>query len=122
MNGGEFLQTSHAAEPLHGPFSSSKRQVCILSSVVFPAAGFLPGRVADVLHCRAVGPEFVGNQEMRTAEAFHSFPEKFQRCFAIPALCDIAFQNPALVIHGTLKVMRLSIDLHKNLIQMPLPV
>ena len=27
MNGGEFLQTSHAAEPLHGPFSSSKQQV-----------------------------------------------------------------------------------------------
>ena len=27
MNGGEFLQTSHAAKPLHGPFSSSKRQV-----------------------------------------------------------------------------------------------
>jgi len=27
MNGGEFLHTSHAAEPLHGPFSSSKRQV-----------------------------------------------------------------------------------------------
>lgn len=27
MNSGEFLQTSHAPEPLHGPFSSSKRQV-----------------------------------------------------------------------------------------------
>jgi len=27
MNGGEFLQNSHAPEPLHGPLSSSKQKV-----------------------------------------------------------------------------------------------
>ncbi len=52
----------------------------------------------------------------------HGFPEEFQCCFAIPALRDIAFQHLALVIHGTPKVMRLAINLHKHLIQMPLPV
>ena len=52
----------------------------------------------------------------------HCFPEEFQCCFAIPALCDEAFQHLALVIHGTPKVMRLAINLHKYLIQMPLPV
>lgn len=36
--------------------------------------------------------------------------------------CDIVFQHLALVIHGTPKIMRLAINLHKYLIQMPLPV
>ena len=62
MNGGEFLQTSHAAEPLHGPFSSSKRQVRILRPIVQPAARFLLVGVADVLHRRAIGSKFVGHQ------------------------------------------------------------
>ncbi len=94
----------------------------ILSSVVFPAARFLPLLVADVLHCRAVGPEFVSHQDMRMTVTLHGFSEEFQCCFAIPALRDIAFQHLALVIHGTPKVMRLAINLHKHLIQMPLPV
>lgn len=59
---------------------------------------------------------------MRVTVTLHGFPEEFQRCFAIPALRDIAFQHLALVIHGTPKVMRLAINLHKCLIQMPLPV
>ena len=62
MNGGEFLQTSHAAEPLHGPFSSSEWQMRILRPIVQPATSFLPVCIADVLHCRTVGPEFVGHQ------------------------------------------------------------
>ena len=52
----------------------------------------------------------------------HGFPEEFQCCFAIPALRDIAFQHLALVIHGSPKVVRLAVNLYKNLIQMPLPV
>jgi hypothetical protein len=47
MNGGEILQTSHAAEPLHGAFSPSKRKVRMLRAVVEPANGFLLLRVAD---------------------------------------------------------------------------
>jgi len=34
----------------------------------------------------------------------------------------LAFQNLAFMINGTPRVMRHSINLHKNLIQMPLPV
>ena len=71
MNGGEFLQTSHAAEPLHGPFSSSKWQVRILRPIVQPAARFLLVCIADVLHRRAVGSEFVGHQHMRATVALH---------------------------------------------------
>ena len=71
MNGGEFLQTSHAAEPLHGSFSSSEWQVRILGPIVHPAARFLLVSIADILHCRAVGSEFVGHQVMRASVALH---------------------------------------------------
>jgi hypothetical protein len=40
MNSDEFLQTSDAAEPLHGSFPSSKRKVGLLSPIVQPAASF----------------------------------------------------------------------------------
>ena len=67
MDGDEFLQSSHAMEPLHGPFSSSKWQVRILRPIVQPAARFLLVGIADILHCRAVGSKFVGYQYMRAA-------------------------------------------------------
>ena len=71
MNGDEFLQTSHATEPLHGAFSSSKRQVRILRPIVQPVARFLLVGIADILHCGAVGSKFVGYQYMRVAMALH---------------------------------------------------
>jgi len=71
MNGGEFLQTSHAAEPLHGPFSSSKRQVRILRPIVHPAASFLLVSIAYTLQCRSIGSQFVGHQYMRATVPLH---------------------------------------------------
>ncbi|CUH41240.1 hypothetical protein RUM4293_00108 [Ruegeria atlantica] len=41
MDGGEFLQTSHAPETLHRALTSSKRQVRVLDSVVEPPARLL---------------------------------------------------------------------------------
>jgi hypothetical protein len=46
MNGDEFLQTSHAAEPLHGLLPSSKRKVEILSPIVQPSVSFLLAGIA----------------------------------------------------------------------------
>ena len=54
MNSGEFLQTSHAPKAEHGPFSSSKRQVPILCSIVQPTTGFLPVCCASLLQRRSV--------------------------------------------------------------------
>ena len=71
MNGDEFLQTSHATEPLHGPFSSSKRQVRVLRPIVHPAASFLLVGIANILHRRAVGSEFIGYQYISAAVALH---------------------------------------------------
>lgn len=41
VDGDEFLQTSHAPEVKHGPFSSSKWQVLIFCEVIQPSTGFL---------------------------------------------------------------------------------
>lgn len=71
MNGDEFPQTSHAPEPLHGSLSSSEWQVRILRPIIHPAARFLPVGIAYTLQCRAVGPEFVGDQGIRASIALH---------------------------------------------------
>lgn len=47
----------------------------------------------------------------------HSFPEEFQRCFAIPAFGHITFQHLPFVINGAPKKLRLAVDLHKDFVQ-----
>ena len=73
MNGGEFLQTSHTTKAQHRPFSSPKRLMRILASVVQPAAGFLLVRIADDLHRSAIGTQLIRYHNMRPAVAFHCF-------------------------------------------------
>jgi len=54
--------------------------------------------------------------------ACHRFPEDFQCCFAITALCDKAFQDFPFMINSSPKIVRLTVDLHDHLVQLPLPV
>jgi hypothetical protein len=54
--------------------------------------------------------------------AFHGLPEEFQSGLAITALRDKAFKDFPLVINGPPKVVRLAVNLHEHLIQMPLPM
>jgi|GEM_PF-3456612 len=56
------------------------------------------------------------------AKALHCFSEEFQRRFAITTLRDKIFQNSPFVINGPPEVVRLAINLYKNLVQMPLPI
>jgi hypothetical protein len=55
VDGSEFLQTSHLSEAEHSAFSLSKRQVGILSPIIYQATRFLPIRVANNFHCSAIG-------------------------------------------------------------------
>jgi hypothetical protein len=73
MNGGEFLQTSHAAEQLLGSLPSSKRKVDILNPIVLPAASFLLVGIASFLHRHTEGSQLVGHQNMRAAAPLHLF-------------------------------------------------
>ena len=59
---------------------------------------------------------------MRVAMPFHRFPEEFQCCFAIPALCNEAFENFPFMIDRAPKVVRLAIYFHEHFIQVPLPI
>jgi hypothetical protein len=54
--------------------------------------------------------------------AFHCFLEKFQCCPVITALRNEALQDFPFVIRSPPKIVRLAVDLHEYLIQMPLPV
>jgi hypothetical protein len=54
--------------------------------------------------------------------AFHDFPQEFLGCLAITALCDEDFQDFPVVIHCPPKIVRLAVNLHEHLIQVPLPI
>jgi len=73
MNGGKFLQTSHAPKSQHRPFSSSKRLVRILASIVPPTVSFLLLCVANNLYRSAVGSKFVRPDDMRFQKRFIVF-------------------------------------------------
>lgn len=52
----------------------------------------------------------------------HRFLEEFQCGFLVSGLRDKAFQNFTLVVDRALEVVLLAIELHENLVEMPLPV
>jgi hypothetical protein len=54
--------------------------------------------------------------------AFHGFPQEFEGCLAITALCNEAFEDFPFVINCPPKRVRLAVDLHEHLIQVPLPI
>lgn len=119
VNSGECLQTSHAPEAEHGPFSSSKRQVRILCSIVQPTTGFLPSRSADLIECCAVGTQPVGHDHFGLSVLTHCFSEEFQRGFLVAALGNIAFQHLTLVINSTPEVVPLAADFDEDFVQVP---
>ena len=92
MDGGEFLQTSHAPETLHGAFSSSERKMRILNAVVEPPARALFVQRTEVaercfVRCKTVRDDFFG-----TAMPLHQFLEELECCNFVSALRDDGFE------------------------------
>ena len=56
------------------------------------------------------------------AKVLHRFFEEFQCRFAITTHGDIAFQHFTFVIYGPSQVVGFTVDLHKNLVLMPLAI
>jgi len=52
----------------------------------------------------------------------HRFLEEFQSRLLIPCLRDEAFQDFTFVINGASEVVPLAVDLHKHLVEVPLPL
>lgn len=61
VDGGKFLQTSHAPKALRRPLAASEWQMRVLCPVVQPAAGFLPVGRPDFLQGGPVAAWFVGH-------------------------------------------------------------
>ena len=51
----------------------------------------------------------------------HCFSKKFQGCLLVTCLGNKTFQNLTLVIHCSPEIVALSVDLHEDFIQVPLP-
>ena len=94
----------------------------ILCAIVEPAPSFLPIQVTNDLHGSAIWPKFVGGDRFRFAISLHWFSKEIQRFFSVPALGDKAFQHFARMVNRPPKVVCLTIDLHENFVQAPLPV
>ncbi len=121
MDGGEFLQTSHASETLHGAFSSSEWQVRVLNPVIEPPTRLLLFQRAHFCERCFVRRKTVGDDLFRSAMALHQFPEEFQSCSFVSALRNNRFQHLAFVIDSTPKIMPLAIHLHEYFVYVPLP-
>ena len=73
MDGGEFLQTSHPPETLHGAFPSSERQVRILNAIVEPPASSLLFHRSYFSERRLVGSETIRDDLFSTSVSLHQF-------------------------------------------------
>ena len=94
----------------------------VLSSVVYPAAYFLPVSISYDHHRCAVGTQFVRYCNFRLAIALHWFSYEFQSGATITPFAYVALQNFTSMIYRTPKVVPFTVDLHENLIKVPLPI
>jgi hypothetical protein len=81
VNGGELLETSHAMEPLHGSFLSSKRRVQILSLIVELPTGFLANLRADLCQRGTKGAQAIGDHHLGLPMLAHCFLKGFNAAF-----------------------------------------
>ncbi len=121
VDGGELLKTSHEPEPLHGPFSSSKRKMRVLNPVVEPPARRLFFGGAKLSKSGSIGGEAIGDDLFRLSMALHEFPEEFQRGPLVSSFCDHRLQDFSFVVHGPPEVVPLAVDLHEELVDVPFP-
>ncbi len=117
MDGSEFLQSLYISELRHRSFSSPKRLVRILGSIVKPPTAFLTLDDTHRFHRRAVGPKPVGHDPLRPTVTLHRAPKKRKRSSTIPALRSKDLKHLAFVIDGTPQVMRLAVDPDEHLVQ-----
>ncbi len=107
MDGGEFLQTSHAPETLHRAFASSKRQMRILDAVVEPPARLLFFERAQFYERSLVGSEAICDDLFGATVPLHQFLEEFQCRLLVSTLRDDGLKHFTFLIDGTPEVVAL---------------
>jgi hypothetical protein len=110
-----------ASESSHGPFPfpSPERLVRILGSIVEPFARLLALGIANHIHCGAIRTKAISHNNLWATVSFHRFAHELQSCLAIPSFGDEGLQDFSFVINSSPKVVRFTIDPHKNLVQVP---
>ena len=93
----------------------------ILNPVFQPATGFLPACGTDLSQSRTVRAQKVRNDYLRATVLTHRFLKEFQCGLLVACLRDKAFEDFALMINGTPKIVPLAVNFHEHLIQMPAP-
>ena len=94
----------------------------VLGSVVEPTATLLTLTDSNDPQCRGVRAKPVGYDRSRSAVTLHCALQKLQRGPAIPALGRENLKHLAFVIHRPPEIMRLAVDLHEDLVEVPTPL
>ena len=94
----------------------------VLRAIVSQTTSFAIIPSAQILDSGVIGSQPIGDDALRPTMPPHRFPEEFQRGFSVAGLGHRAFENLALVIDGPPEVVRLAVDLHLRLIEIPPPV
>ena len=78
--------------------------------------------ISQIAHSRRIRFQSIGDDLFGLAVSLQRLLQEPQRRRFIPFLRDIALENFAFMIDCTPKIMDLSIDLHKNFIDVPAPM
>ena len=96
--------------------------MCVLHTVVEPPARLLLVGRTQLSKCCFVRCKTIGNDLFNLTVALHQFPEEIQSGALVSSLCDNNLQNLAFMIHGPPEAVSLAIDLHEDLVDVPLPL
>ena len=121
VSGEELLGLAGGFEPLHLPFSPSRRSVRILGAIVEVAALPMLDIGQQVALRDPIAPEFVGDDHpRRILQALQQTLEEPLGGFRIPPVLHKDIENHAALIHGTPQVMLNALDPDEHLIEVPL--
>ena len=121
VDGCELLQCSHPPEAAHRPLAPSEWLVRIFCTIVGPAAGFLKIDDAEVLEGRTIGAEAIRHHFLGVTVPLQRFLQEFQCGFLVARLRHKAFEPLALVVDGPPKIVLPTVDLHEDLVKVPVP-
>ena len=76
----------------------------------------------DILHRRAIRAESVGDDGLGSAVALHRALERGERRLAIAAFYGKDLQHLALMIDSAPEIVRLAVNPHEDLVQVPTPL
>ena len=94
----------------------------IFHPIVQPSPHFATIKVAQLAHRRGVGTQPVRDDSFSLAVTLQRLLHERQSRSFVPFLRHVTLQDLALVVDRTPQVMRLAIDIHIHLIEMPLPL